>query len=213
MTIGRREEVNSMSEQTNENPTGEQTADQDAPQNLDAQERTQGQPQPRYVDPNSGAAPQPGGYAHSPVADPEEPTAKADNVTMPEEARDLSGQGEGGQEEPQDQGVEELPDELIRSQSYDTELQNQAAPLGPQPGVEERTDGGDASSEDDGTTKEPGAEDDSSDDSTTETEETEEPAGNAGLEEWQAYAKSKGATDEDLADKGRNDLRSEYGSK
>jgi hypothetical protein len=33
------------------------------------------------------------------------------------------------------------------------------------------------------------------------------PAGNASLEVWQEFARSKGFTDEDLQDKGRDDLR------
>ena len=88
----------------------------------------------RYIDPNSGAAPQPGGYSHDPnllaqaQADEEHP---AGNVTEPDEARQLS------EEEANDPtaNVEELSDEQIRSQSYDTEMQNQAAPQGEQPGV------------------------------------------------------------------------------
>lgn len=41
-------------------------------------------------------------------------------------------------------------------------------------------------------------------------EAVEAPAGNASLEEWQAYAKASGATDADLEGKGRNDLRDQY---
>lgn len=40
----------------------------------------------------------------------------------------------------------------------------------------------------------------------------EAPAGNASLEEWQAYARSQGATDADIEDKTRNDLRAQYGA-
>lgn len=108
----------------------------------------------RYVDPNSGAAPQPGGFGLQSQVAPEgygfseddepkltegepafsEPEESNDvNVTLPEDANPAPEQEE---EEPVDQGKEELPDELIRSKSYDTEIQNQAAPLGPQPGVE-----------------------------------------------------------------------------
>lgn len=36
------------------------------------------------------------------------------------------------------------------------------------------------------------------------------PAGNASTEVWQAYARSKGAADEDLAGKTRDDLRAKY---
>lgn len=39
-----------------------------------------------------------------------------------------------------------------------------------------------------------------------------QPAGNGSLEDWQEYARSKGATDADLDGKGRNDLRDTYGS-
>jgi len=36
------------------------------------------------------------------------------------------------------------------------------------------------------------------------------PAGNAGLDEWTAYARSQGATDEDLDGLSRNDVRDLY---
>lgn len=42
-------------------------------------------------------------------------------------------------------------------------------------------------------------------------EEVEAPAGNASLEAWQEYARSKGASDDDLDGKGRDDLRDAYG--
>jgi hypothetical protein len=95
----------------------------------------------RYIDPNSGAAPQPGGSAAVRVAeDAEDPNEEhpAGNVTLPEDAN--STPEENSDDAPQDQGVEELPDELVKSQSYDTEIQNQAAPAGPHPGVEDRDD-------------------------------------------------------------------------
>lgn len=38
------------------------------------------------------------------------------------------------------------------------------------------------------------------------------PAGNAGLEEWQEYARSRGASDADLDGKTRNELREQYGA-
>jgi len=41
----------------------------------------------------------------------------------------------------------------------------------------------------------------------------DEPAGNATLEAWQAYARSKGATDADLDGVSRDDLRTTYTSK
>ena len=196
---------------------------------------------PRYVDPNSGAAPQPGGFAMAPVADPERPKAAADNVTMPEDANEPPAQPEGSGE-PQDQGVQELPEELQRSQSLDTEIQNQAAPQGPQPGAEDRDEAGglapyaadpSASTEEDGTpsaeagtegTTEGGSdetegtttlapEDDEDDEDDTEGQNgLEEPAGNASTEAWQEYARSKGATEEDLKDKKRDELRENYGS-
>lgn len=40
--------------------------------------------------------------------------------------------------------------------------------------------------------------------------EVDKPAGNAGLEEWTAYARSKGATDDDLKGLSRNDVRDLY---
>lgn len=42
--------------------------------------------------------------------------------------------------------------------------------------------------------------------------EVGEPKGNASREEWAAYAKSRGASDEQLEDKSRDDIRAEYGS-
>lgn len=41
---------------------------------------------------------------------------------------------------------------------------------------------------------------------------SEEPAGNASRDAWVAYAKSKGATDEDLEGMGRDDIRDTYES-
>jgi hypothetical protein len=38
------------------------------------------------------------------------------------------------------------------------------------------------------------------------------PQGNAALEDWQEYARSKGATDADLEGKTRNAVRDQYGS-
>jgi hypothetical protein len=37
------------------------------------------------------------------------------------------------------------------------------------------------------------------------------PAGNASLEDWQDYARAQGASDDDLDGKSRNDLRDTYG--
>lgn len=39
----------------------------------------------------------------------------------------------------------------------------------------------------------------------------EQPAGNGSLEDWTAYARSKGATAEDLDGKSRNEIRAAYG--
>lgn len=41
----------------------------------------------------------------------------------------------------------------------------------------------------------------------------DEPAGNADLDAWQRYARSKGATEDDLAGKGRDELRATYTEK
>lgn len=41
--------------------------------------------------------------------------------------------------------------------------------------------------------------------------ESEQPAGNASLEEWREFARTQGATDADLDGKSRNDLRDQYG--
>lgn len=46
-----------------------------------------------------------------------------------------------------------------------------------------------------------------------EPEIVEEPKGNASLEVWQDFARSKGATEEDLDGKKRNDLADLYGTK
>lgn len=45
-----------------------------------------------------------------------------------------------------------------------------------------------------------------------EASAVEAPAGNASLEDWQEFARSKGASDEDLEGKTRNDLRDSYGA-
>lgn len=39
----------------------------------------------------------------------------------------------------------------------------------------------------------------------------EQPSGNGSTEEWAAFAKSKGATDEDLEGMSRNEIRAKYG--
>lgn len=56
--------------------------------------------------------------------------------------------------------------------------------------------------------------DESGDDEQDDDEQDEDvaPSGNAPLEDWQDYARSQGASEEDLAGKGRNDLRDEFGS-
>lgn len=43
-------------------------------------------------------------------------------------------------------------------------------------------------------------------------EDLEEPAGNASREQWEAYARDQGATDEDIDGMSRDDLRATYGS-
>lgn len=40
--------------------------------------------------------------------------------------------------------------------------------------------------------------------------ESDEPAGNASTEEWRAYALKHGASEEEVADKGRDELRDKY---
>ena len=45
----------------------------------------------------------------------------------------------------------------------------------------------------------------------TQSSEPVQPAGNASLEDWQDYARSQGASDEDLDGVSRNDLRDAYG--
>lgn len=47
--------------------------------------------------------------------------------------------------------------------------------------------------------------------SSPEPEAPAPPAGNASLEDWQEYARSQGATEADLEDKKRDDLRDQYG--
>lgn len=43
-----------------------------------------------------------------------------------------------------------------------------------------------------------------------QSEDGGKPAGNASLEDWQEYARSQGASGEDLEGKSRNDLRDAY---
>lgn len=46
--------------------------------------------------------------------------------------------------------------------------------------------------------------------SATEADLIEQPAGNASAEEWRAYALTQGATEDEVADLSRNDLRDLY---
>lgn len=46
----------------------------------------------------------------------------------------------------------------------------------------------------------------------TPEEAPEQPAGNATVEEWRTYALSKGASESEVTDLGRNDLRDKYGT-
>lgn len=48
--------------------------------------------------------------------------------------------------------------------------------------------------------------------SATDADLVEQPAGNASAEAWRAYALTQGATEDEVADLGRNDLRDQYGS-
>jgi hypothetical protein len=43
--------------------------------------------------------------------------------------------------------------------------------------------------------------------------QVDEPKGNAPLEEWQNFARTRGATDEELASASRDDLRGSYSTK
>lgn len=45
-----------------------------------------------------------------------------------------------------------------------------------------------------------------------EGDEPEEPAGNASLETWQEFARARGASEDDIEGKSRNDLRDEFGN-
>lgn len=49
-------------------------------------------------------------------------------------------------------------------------------------------------------------------DEANEADTSEAPAGNASLEVWQEYAKSQGASDDDLDGMSRNELREQYGN-
>jgi len=49
--------------------------------------------------------------------------------------------------------------------------------------------------------------------SATDADLVEQPAGNASKDEWRAYALTQGATEDEVADLSRNDLRDAYGSK
>lgn len=85
----------------------------------------------RYIDPNSGAAPQPGGSAvvHELDVDNNEGDREEHpdgNITEPDEARQLS---EEEKNAPVGSGVQELPEELVQGGTHDTEVQNQAMPL------------------------------------------------------------------------------------
>lgn len=47
--------------------------------------------------------------------------------------------------------------------------------------------------------------------SSTDADLVEQPAGNASAEEWRAYALTQGATEDEVADLSRNELRDLYG--
>lgn len=82
----------------------------------------------RYIDPNSGAAPQPGGAAVIHELDPEQAEQEHPdgNVTEPGEERKLTKK----QANDPTGGLEALPDELVFGGAHDTEVQNQAMPTG-----------------------------------------------------------------------------------
>jgi hypothetical protein len=48
--------------------------------------------------------------------------------------------------------------------------------------------------------------------SSTDADLVEQPAGNASAEEWRAYALTHGATEDEVADLSRNELRDQYRS-
>lgn len=48
--------------------------------------------------------------------------------------------------------------------------------------------------------------------SATNADLVERPAGNASAEDWRAYALTQGATEDEVADLSRNDLRDQYGT-
>lgn len=166
----------------------------------------------RYVDPNSGAAPQPGGLGVTHLvtedasgedakkaADEEHPDG---NVTMPGEERELS------DEEKNDPsaGVEELPDEQVYGGgTLDTERQNQAMPLEDDKGVATPYAAPGVIADDDGNPL-------GADGEPATGEQVEQPGGNASKADWTEYAKSKGATDADLEGKTRDEIRDAYGS-
>lgn len=46
----------------------------------------------------------------------------------------------------------------------------------------------------------------------TDADLVEQPAGNASAEEWRSYALTQGATEDEVADLSRNELRKQFGS-
>lgn len=100
--------------------------------------------------------------------------------------------------------LKDVPKGLLDSQEDEETVEDETpAPSAPSAPPAPENDGSDGSDGGDG--------DDDLLGDDTPAEPVEKPAGNGTLEDWQAYARFKGASAEDLEGKNRNEIRAAYG--
>lgn len=157
----------------------------------------------RYIDPNSGAAPQPGGkasvvtvpddYEEPEVGEYRDPTLDAISQTQAIDTTNQPGNPDASYEVPMAEDDAELLDD-------------------PNGGGSEQGQAPQDSEPDQANSRAPKR--DTKSDLGSDVEGTEEPAGNASQEEWRDYAVNvKGADADEASEMGRNELRDMYGSK
>ena len=141
----------------------------------------------RYIDPSSGAAPQPGGYSQS----------QGDVDTKLTELTQAVATGQESQPEPDGSSKPENENTENTESTESGDQATQAGPDGaaPDPENDPAPGDGEQGEEEGGTATTP-----------------EEPGGNASREIWRDYALAIGATEEEVADLSRNELREKYGS-
>ena len=153
----------------------------------------------RYIDPNSGAAPQPGGFAVT------MPQAKARTTTEPDEARELPSEEQG--EVNEHDAVGQVQDAAEGQTPDGAEQQGQPEPDGAE--QSEQSEGGESEqSESEGGDPEPDGAEQPEEGEKSEGEKPEAPAGNASTEAWRAYAVETGqVTAEEAENYSRAELR------